>query len=157
NKSSSTIKEGVSGRLKKLTVHIPNDEKYDKIVNLLSVENVDLLNPTSTNEKIQSYVGQDLQLSENKLPKEQNTSIFRFLFTVLNFPIVFIWRKWLKPKVPEDEFMGTFRFAFAIVSYPIYMTLLFTILSFSFSVYIAFLIINILTLVNVGLVKYGLR
>ncbi|MEP2239638.1 MAG: lysophospholipid acyltransferase family protein [Maribacter sp.] len=157
NKSSNAIKEVISERLKKLTVHIPNDEKYDKIVNRLSAENVDLLNPTSTNERIQSYVGQDLQLSDNKSPKNQNTSIFGFLFTVLNFPIVLIWRTWLKPKVPEDEFMGTFRFAFAIISYPIYMTLLFAILSFSFSVYIAFLILGILTLVNVGLVKYGLR
>ncbi|SIQ38035.1 lysophospholipid acyltransferase family protein [Maribacter ulvicola] len=154
NKTSHDIKMEVSERLKQLTVHIPNDDDYDKILDRLILEKADFLTPTKTNEKIQSYTDQELDLANDTETKKQQQSKFNLLFTVLNFPIVLIWRTWLKPKVPEDEFMGTFRFAFAILSYPIYMILLFALLSLSFSVYIAFIVLSLLTMVNVGLVKY---
>ncbi|MDF4221691.1 lysophospholipid acyltransferase family protein [Maribacter sp. M208] len=155
SKTSLDIKGKVSERLKKLTVHISNEQQYDMILNRLNVKNVDFLNPTSINEKIKSYTHEKAILSDNSISSEQHLNTINWLFTVLNFPIVFSWRTWLKPKVPEDEFMGTFRFAFAIVTYPIYLTFLLLILSLSFSVYIAFIVISALTLVNVGLVKYG--
>ena len=158
NKTSFDMKREVSERLKKLTVHIPNDRgEYEMILDRLNSENADFLNPVSTNEKIESYTHQEQRLSNDTIPRQPKRSLFKFLFTVLNFPVVLIWRTWLKTKVPEVEFMGTFRFACAIITYPIYMTLLFAILSFSLSVYLACVVLSILTLVNVMLVKYGLR
>ncbi|WP_405410043.1 lysophospholipid acyltransferase family protein [Maribacter sp. Asnod1-A12] len=157
NKTSFDMKREVSERLKKLTVHIPNDRgEYEMILYRLNVENADFLNPVLTNEKIESYFHEEQRLSNDIIPRQQKRNLFKFLFTVINFPVVLIWRIWLKPKVPEDEFMGTFRFAVAILFYPIYIVLLFAVLSMAFTVNVAVIIVSMLILINIGLVKFGL-
>jgi len=157
NTSSITIKKKISTSLQQLTTHIPSDDKYETVINRLINEKSDFLNPTVNNDKVKSYSKQQLSDSNEVVILNENNDFFKSVFSILNFPVVFIWRSWLKPKVPEDEFMGTFRFAFGLVSYPIYLLLLFIILSSLFTLSIAVVVIVLLTIVNVLLVKYGLR
>ncbi|WP_405398599.1 lysophospholipid acyltransferase family protein [Maribacter sp. Asnod2-G09] len=157
NTSVITIKNEISTSLEQLTTHIPSNVDYDAILNKLKSEKVDFLNPTAVNEKIKMLTQQGVDSSVDPASEKQGFSMFKWIFTLLNFPIVLIWKLWLKSKVPEDEFMGTFRFAFAMISYPIYILLLFTVIAFVFTPCIAVMSICIITLLNVGLVKYGLR
>ncbi|MGO4920734.1 lysophospholipid acyltransferase family protein [Maribacter spongiicola] len=157
NTSSIIIKNQISSSLENLTTHIPIDEDYDEILNRLIAEKADFLKPTSVNEKIKVLTQQGIDSSNMPALEKRVFNLFSWLLAFLNFPIIIIWRLWLKPKVPEDEFMGTFRFAFAMISYPIYMTFIFAVIAIVFTPYIAISAICILTLLNVGLVKYGLR
>ena len=157
NKSSQSIKDIVSSSLKKLTSHIPNDEHYEAIVSRLTNENVSFLDPMLVNETVQSY-SKSVTNSKSEAPSErQKINLSKLLFSILNFPIVLLWRFWLKPKVPEAEFMGTFRFAFSLFFFPIYLLVLFISISFLNTIEIALLSIGSLTILNIFLVKFGLR
>ncbi|TDT47452.1 1-acyl-sn-glycerol-3-phosphate acyltransferase [Maribacter spongiicola] len=157
NTSVNTIKNEVASSLEDLTTHIPSNEDYDAILNKLKSEKVDFLNPTAVNKKIKMLTKQGVDSSFETVSETQGFNIFKWIFILLNFPIVLIWKLWLKSKVPEDEFMGTFRFAFAMISYPIYILFLFTVIAFVFTPYIAVISICILTLLNLVLVKYAFR
>lgn len=157
NTSAITIKNKISTSLENLTTHIPSDKDYDAVLNKLLAEKVDFLNPAFVNEKIKILNQQGVDSSNETVSEKQGFNMFKCVFTLLNFPLVLIWKLWLKPKVPEDEFMGTFRFAFAMISYPIYMALLFAFIAIAFAPYIAGVTICILTLINVLMVKFGLR
>ncbi|MDO6470514.1 lysophospholipid acyltransferase family protein [Maribacter sp. 1_MG-2023] len=157
NTSVITIKNEVATSLEHLTTHISSNVDYDAILNRLKSEKLDFLNPTAVNEKINMLTQQGVDSIIDPASEKQGFNMFKWIFTLLNFPIVLIWKLWLKSKVPEDEFMGTFRFAFAMISYPIYILLLFTVIAFVFTPYIAVMSIGIFTLLNVGLVKNGLR
>ena len=155
-KSSQSIKDIVSSSLKKLTSHIPNDEHYEATVSRLMNENVNFLDPVLVNQTVQSY-SKLLKNSTSEAPNEsEKFNLSKLLFSILNFPVVLLWRLWLKPKVPEDEFMGTFRFAFSLFFFPIYLFTLFISISFLQNIEIALLIIGSLTAFNVLLVKFGL-
>ncbi|WP_324023255.1 lysophospholipid acyltransferase family protein [Maribacter sp. BPC-D8] len=157
NTSVITIKNEISTSLEHLTTHIPSNVDYDAILNGLKSEKVDFINPTAVNEKIKMLTQQGVDSSIDLASEKQGFNMFKWIFALLNFPIVLIWKLWLKSKVPEDEFMGTFRFAFAMISYPIYMVLLFAVIAIFFTSYIAVIDICMLALINLGLVKYGLR
>ncbi|TDS16940.1 1-acyl-sn-glycerol-3-phosphate acyltransferase [Maribacter caenipelagi] len=156
NKSVNTIKNKISSNLESLTTHIPNNKDYNAVLNTLIAAKVDFLNPNSVNEKIKIFNQHGVDRSIEAVSERQGFNMFKWIFTLLNFPVVLIWKLWLKPKTPEDEFMGTFRFAIAIIFYPIYMVLLLLVLSIIFTPYIAILCVCIMTLVNVLLVKFGL-
>lgn len=156
NMTSRTIKNRVSLSLKQLTTHIPTVDNYEQIINCLTSDKVDFLNPVAVNKKVELYadeVADDFK-SINEI---NNRNGLRWMFTLLNFPFIMVWRKWLKPKVPENEFMGTFRFAYTLLIYPIYLLLLFVVLSIFLSSKVALLVSVILIILNVWFVKKGLR
>jgi 1-acyl-sn-glycerol-3-phosphate acyltransferase len=154
--SSDTIKNIIFAKLKILTAHIPNNQEYEVILHRLRSENINFLAPTLVNEKVKSFTQLEVD-GGSVLAEEKKTDSFKIIFSVLNFLIVLIWRLWLRSKVPEAEFMGTFRFAFGFLFYPIYLLMLLMVLSICFNLELALLIIGSLTVINVLLVKIGMR
>ncbi|WP_423998392.1 lysophospholipid acyltransferase family protein [Maribacter sp. IgM3_T14_3] len=157
NTSSINIKNQISSSLENLTTHILIDEDYDAILNRLKAEKVDFLNPTSVNEKIKVLTQPGIDSSNMPVSEKRKFNLFSWLFAFLNYPVIIIWRLWVKPKVLEDEFLGTFRFAFAMISYLIYMIFVFAVIAIVFTSYIAIGGICILTLLNLWMVKYALK
>lgn len=158
NKSSRTIKNKVSSSLKKLTTHIPKKIDYDATINRLAYEKISFLNPELVNDKIQSYINENVVDTVESLPKVEakEYNFLKIIFVGLNFPIVLLWRLWLKPKVPEDEFMGTFRFAFGLIFFPVYLLLIFITISLSLNMGIALFAVCLLLVLNLLLAKFGL-
>lgn len=128
--SIDRIKDAVSSRLKKLTSHIEDENSYEETVNRLDVIGVDYLNPVQVNEAIAK--GAMTEVVTNR-QSAFLSELGQSLFWLLNFPIVLLWRTFVKPKVWEPEFMGTLRFAFALLTYPIYYAILFTIVALSWN------------------------
>ncbi|WP_339651739.1 lysophospholipid acyltransferase family protein [uncultured Maribacter sp.] len=157
NKSSQSIKDIVSSSLKKLTSHIPNHENYEATVSRLMNENVSFLDPVLVNEKVQSYSKSVTNSTSGALTESKKYNQSKLLFCLLNFPVILLWRLWLKPKVPEAEFIGTFRFAFSLILFPIYLLTLFISISFLQTIEIALLSIGLLTVFNILLIKLVLR
>ncbi len=150
--SIDNIKEAVSEKLKTLTTHIEDKDTYNETIKVLDAAGVDYLNPQSVNSRLQNLS------TINEAPTAKSKSVmvtaFKALFTVLNLPMVLIWRVFVKPKVPEPEFMGTMRYGFAMVSYPIYYFLLFITLGWAFGYVVFLLVIFGLFIFNWGYVRF---
>ncbi|VAW13485.1 Phospholipid/glycerol acyltransferase [hydrothermal vent metagenome] len=144
------IKKAVSKKLKTLTTHIEDNDTYNETIKVLDAVDVDYLNPQSVNSKLQNLT------TINRAPTVKNKSAkaFKALFTVLNLPIVLIWRIFIRSKVPEPEFMDTMRYGFAMLSYPVYYFLMFVTLGRAFGYAASLLVIFGLFIFNWGYVRF---
>lgn len=122
------LKNLVTVSLQQLTTHIPTDENYEEIEAKLISEKVDFLNPVATNNNIEAILEKPFSKNGRAKTVEKKKSILYWLFTLLNFPVVFVWRFMIKPKVGEPEFIGTMRFATAFIGLALYFLVLFVVL-----------------------------
>lgn len=132
-KAIHILKSEVSNQLKKLTVHIPDDENYRTILTQLNIANVDFTNVDSINAMI----------AENNFPKpiKKRTNYLKpvFYIIILNgfFPLL-IWKKMAK-NIDEIEFIDTMRYAINVIAFPIFYLLQALIIYFFFGWKIAFI------------------
>lgn len=121
--SASRLKEEVYHHLKKLTTHIEEESSYEEKVHTLDRANVDYLDPVGVNQIIEKSTSPDhKKIGKGKVALKKY--IFRGAFSILNFPMMIIWSKFIKPKVSEPEFLSTTRFMFALLFYPFFYLLL---------------------------------
>ena len=126
NISVVQLKNEVSFQLKKLSVHIKDDENYETILTKLNNAQVDFTNVDAVNKMIENG-----NIPEKKTAKQNLLKPLYYLI-VLNSIIPFlIWKKASK-KIDEIEFIDTFRFVFNFVSFPIFYGLQTWILSYFF-------------------------
>ena len=130
--SIEKMKKTVSDQLKLLTTHIEDVSSYDETVLNLENSGIEFLNPNETNVKLKNLGAVDIKTATTR-KFGLFSQLAKGLFTIINLPLVLVWRSFVKPKVPEPEFMGTFRFAFALFGYPTYYLFLFIVLSIFFS------------------------
>ncbi len=126
--SSNGIRDAVSDSLKTLTTHIADEESYEATLQKLDALGVDYLKPKETNAAIKNLDASDHSKTNHAIQTVLQT-FFEGVFNVLNFPVLILWRTWIKPKVWEPEFMGTMRFGFALLVYPIYYLILFVVIA----------------------------
>ncbi len=125
--TTRSIKDTVAENLKKLTTHIDDRENYARIAKNLDAFGVDYTKPVEVNAIIQKM--------PSIVPTSRATSFYgvkKILIYLINLPMVFLWKVFLKPRVPEEEFMTTFRFGFAMLCYPMAYLVLFVVLSYAF-------------------------
>jgi len=130
NKSVNAIKEAVSNQLKKITVHIPLDENYNKILQNLNNHNIDFTNVAATNQMIQS----------GKVKVHASGYNYRKIFKVpfiLNSIFPWIFWKIFSKKIDEIEFIDTFRFGIGICVFPVSYLLQSIIVSHFYGITIA--------------------
>ena len=140
NLSINNLKEEVSNQLKKLSVHITDDENYNAILSKLNSLNVDFTNVDLVNKMI----------TENNFTAKnrRKTNFLKSLYyiTLLNsfFPML-IWKKIAK-KINEVEFVDTFRFAINVLTFPVFYGLQTCIIGlfFDWKIAIYYLIISLL-------------
>ena len=149
--STMAVKEAVSNRLKRLTTHIEEEDRYEEILTQLERAGIDFLDPQEANNAQKSLDSLNLNTKEDKT----SIGLLKLLFTVVNFPVIALWRFWAKPKVWEIEFMSTLRFAFAMISYPVYYLFLLFMVASLFSYKVAFITIAFLFVFNWTYVRLG--
>lgn len=155
NTSIVQLKEVVSNSLKNLTTHIANEENYEETIKKLDAVGADYLKPQAVKLMLHNLTTD--ALATVKKTRNKSTGIFDGLFTLLNFPIVLIWRIFVKPKIKEPEFIGTMRYGFAMIGYPIYYLLLFVIFALATNPITALLSIFCLFVFNWVYVRLGSR
>jgi hypothetical protein len=147
------LKDAVSDSLKTLTTHIEDEKSYNATIERLDTLRVDYLNPTETNAVIQNGCTSTNEVKHAPNPKVLQ-AIFKGIFIALNFPVIILWRTWIKPKVWEPEFMGTLRFGYALLVYPIYYLMLFLVIMSIWNGAVGFTVIVGLFLFNWGYVRW---
>ncbi len=119
------LKQAVFKAMTGLTTHIEEDT-YEEIINMLETGGVDFLDP----EQIHKNLAHINVVRPANRSKNYMAAPLKCFFTMLNFPTVFLWRVFLRPRVPEPEFMGTFRFVFVLLGYPVFYALGFLLLQY---------------------------
>ncbi|MBL4644099.1 MAG: 1-acyl-sn-glycerol-3-phosphate acyltransferase [Flavobacteriaceae bacterium] len=116
NKSVNSVKEAVSNQLKKISVHIPLDENYNKVLQRLNNNNIDFTKVTATNQMIQSG-------NVNAHTSGYNYGKLIKLPFILNSILPWMLWKIISKKIDEIEFVDTFRFGIGISVFPIFYLL----------------------------------
>jgi 1-acyl-sn-glycerol-3-phosphate acyltransferase len=144
NASINSLKNEVSNQLKKLSVHITDNENYDATLSKLNSLNVDFTNVDLVNNMIAKNSFTD----KNKRQINILKPIYYIILLNSIFPVL-IWRKIAK-KIDEVEFVDTFRFAINLVLFPVFYGLQTWIISlfFDWKIAISYLLIsNLLILI----------
>lgn len=113
-KAINILKNEVSSQLKKLTVHIPDDENYKTTLSKLNAANVDFTEVNKVNKMV----------IENNFPKpvKKSLNLLKPLFYIILFNSIlplFIWKKMSK-NIGEIEFIDTMKYAINVISFPIF-------------------------------------
>lgn len=111
----SEIIDVVTEALKKLTLHIEDQENYDSIIEKLENAGVDYLNPVEANEMAKNI---DSLKPLNQLNKTNWFLPIQLITKVNSFIPLFIWGK-LKKRISDIIFTNTFRFALIAVLFPL--------------------------------------
>lgn len=118
--SEVKLKEVVFNNLKKLTTHIPDENTYNNVLAQLNNLKVDYLEPKKVNRIIRG-IDPNLAAKTENIKTPWPLQMVRILFVIVNFPIVVLWRKVLKPQITDLEFMATLRFLLSLVLFPIFL------------------------------------
>lgn len=127
--SEIKLKNEIYKRLNVLTTHIPDEETYDNVLVQLNNQKVDYLKPNVVNRIIQ---GIDPNVVSTPI-KGKNRWFFalnKIIFTLINFPVIFLWNKKVKSIGMDIEFRTTLRFMLSLILFPIYYLLLYLILGY---------------------------
>ena len=140
-KAINIIKDQVSSELKRLTVHIPNDENYKNTLQQLNDANVDFTKVEQVNEIINT----------NNLPKQKvskcNYLLPLFYLIILNSLLPYLFWKSKHKKIKEEEFVDTFRYGLNVITFPLYYIFQGFVLSLFFTnqIVLIYLIISFLS------------
>ena len=104
-KSINILKEAVTEQLKELSVHIPNDENYETILQQLNDAQVDFTHVDKVNKMIKNG-----RIPEKKTEKNNHLKPLLYLIILNNIIPYLIWKKAAK-RIDEIEFIDTFRFS----------------------------------------------
>jgi len=142
NLSINSLKIEVSNQLKKLSIHIPDDENYNTNLSKLNSAQVDFTNIDKVNKMIISG-----NYPEKKNSRKDFLKPFYFLILINSIFPYLIWKKASKG-VDEIEFIDTFKFGMNIVTFPLFYGVQTWLISHFFNKEIAFcyLIISLLTI-----------
>ncbi len=113
-KAINILKNEVSNQLKKLTVHIADDENYKTTLQKLNNANVDFTEV----DKVNKMIAENNFLKAVKKPINLLKPLFYLILLNSIFPF-FIWKKMSK-NIGEIEFVDTMKYAVNVVSFPIF-------------------------------------
>ncbi|MCK5440874.1 MAG: 1-acyl-sn-glycerol-3-phosphate acyltransferase [Maribacter sp.] len=117
--SEAILKEVVFKNLKKLTTHIHDENTYDNVLTQLNNLKVDYLKPKKVNRIIKD-IDPNFAAETEKIKTPWPWQLVRILFVIINFPMIVLWRKVLKPQITDLEFMATLRFLLSLVIFPVF-------------------------------------
>ena len=104
-KSINILKSEVTEQLKKLSVHITDDENYAEILQKLNDAQVDFTEVEKVNAMIENNT-----FPPKKLPKKNYLKPLKYIIILNNIIPFLLWKKAFK-KIDEIEFIDTFRFS----------------------------------------------
>lgn len=115
--STKQLKNEVSTQLQELSVHISDDENYDKILNSLNKANVDFTKVEEIHKMI----------TENNYPpateKSKNYLKLLWFFICINSLLPLLIWKVVAKRIDEVEFIDTFRFGINAVTFPLFYSI----------------------------------
>lgn len=136
-KAINILKAAVTTQLKELSVHIPDDENYDAVLQQLNDAQVDFTQVDQVNKMIESGI-----FPKPKKGKKNFLKPLLYLIQLNSILPFLIWKTVLK-KIDEIEFVDTFRFSLNLVLIPIFYSVQAWILGVAFGTLVGFFYLTI--------------
>ena len=122
-KSTRILKEKVQEQLKVLSVHIPDNLEYERILQQLNNAQIDFTEVTKTNEMIEAR-----KFPSKKPPKKNYLKPLLYLIKLNSILPYIIWKK-ISKNINEVEFIDTFRFSLNLFLCVLFYSIQATIIS----------------------------
>ncbi|AQS92677.1 acyltransferase [Polaribacter sp. BM10] len=116
-KAINLLKANVTEQLQKLTVHIPDDDNYETVLQKLNNAQVDFTEVDKVNSMILKN-----SFPEAKSSKKNYVKPLFYLIVLNSLIPVLIWKKVFK-LIKEVEFIDTFRFSVNLLTFTIFYSL----------------------------------
>lgn len=150
--SESKLKDEVFKRLRSLTTHIDDETTYDNVLSQLENKKMDFLQPKKINALIDTLdTSHKIDTGPRKPALLKKTA--KFLFKIINFPVLLLWNKRVKFSAKDIEFRATLRFMMSILMFPLFYLLEFLILGYAIGQNFAFTFLLAHILFNLAYVK----
>ena len=122
---ANRLRNDLSNRLKKLTTHVENAERYEEIIAKLETSSPNYLDPIETNQRIAKIEnGEPLLVTTTRKKKWHWISLcVHYLALIINFIPLTIWEK-IKKGVKDPVFVASLKFGFGISAFPLFYLLL---------------------------------
>ncbi|MFQ3181157.1 MAG: 1-acyl-sn-glycerol-3-phosphate acyltransferase [Polaribacter sp.] len=146
-KSVHILKDIVNEQLKELTVHIPNNENYETVLQKLNDAQVDFTAIETVNEMIKNNA-----FPPKKAPKKNYLKPVLFLIILNSILPFLVWKK-VTNKIDEIEFIDTFRFGLNLVLCAIFYGVQAWFLSIYFGNIVGFFYLSVSALLLIIYVK----
>ena len=146
-KSINILKAAVTEQLKKLSVHIPDDENYEAVLQQLNDAQVDFTKVDTINEMIKSG-----NIPSRKKAKKNFLKPLLYLIILNNIIPFLVWKKIAK-KIDEIEFIDTFRFSINLGMFPFFYAFKTWLIASFFGVLVGFFYLTISALLILIYVK----
>ena len=146
-KSINILKAAVTAQLKKLSVHIPNDKKYEAVLKQLNDAQVDFTQVDQVNRMIENNT-----FPKSKKGKKNFLKPLLYLIKLNSILPFLIWKIALK-KIDEIEFIDTFRFSLHLGLIPVFYGLQAWIIGLIYGTLVGFLYLTISGLLILVYVK----
>ncbi len=146
-KSINILKAAVTSQLKELSVHIPDDENYEHILQQLNTAQVDFTEVDKINEMIKNG-----NIPAGKTAKKNFLKPLLYLIILNNILPFLIWKKVIK-KIDEIEFIDTFRFSLNLGMFPIFYTFKTWLIAYFFGILVGFFYLTVSALLIIFYVK----
>ena len=148
-KSINILKAEVSNQLEKLSVHIPDDQNYETILQKLTDAQVDFTTVDKVNDMIASN-----RFPDKKGPKSNYLKPLYFLIILNSIIPYLLWKKAAK-KIDEIEFIDTFRFSINLILFGFFYCLKAWLLSLYFGKLIGFFYLSASILIVLIYTKFS--
>ena len=125
----TSLRDELAARLKRLTTHIADADRYNEIINTLELSQPNYLDPIDTNERIDIIERGEVVRTTSSQPAGQSLALLPlyFIARALNFIPILIWQI-IKTKIKDPVFYSSIRFGVGIFLFPLYYLLIGTIL-----------------------------
>lgn len=147
--SVKRLKTAVYRELTGLTTHIEIDRNHDVVVAQLIKQGANFLDPAATNVLLKEPFNGAVPLSSQGGTSLVQGSV-RSILGIINFPVLLIWSKGIRPKIKELEFLSSVRFMVFLLFFPTYyllsilILLCFTSMGWAFFIVAAHILFNLL-------------
>ena len=146
-KAINILKASVTAQLKTLSVHIPDNENYETVLNSLNEAQVDFTDVEAVNRRIATG-----RFPQKKAAKKNLLKPLRYLILLNSLFPFLLWKIALK-KIDEIEFIDTFRFGLHLFLIPFFYSLQGLLIASFYGSFIGFFYVTVSAMLIVLYVK----
>lgn len=124
-REATHLRDELAARMKRLTTHVEDVDRYSEIIQKLETSNPNYLDPADTNKRISKIERGEGMTRPPLRPKRNAWGLlpFHYVAVAINFIPRYAWRK-IKMRIKDPVFVTSIRFGVGIFVFPFFYLLI---------------------------------
>jgi len=123
-REATHLRDELAARMKRLTTHVEDADRYSEIIQKLEASNPNYLDPVDINEWISKIErGEGVTSPLRPTRNTQGLRPFYYIAVLINFIPLMIWQK-IKMRIKDPVFVSSIRFGVGIFVFPFFYLLI---------------------------------